>query len=618
MAINNILGRDTRNTLNNVKEIHQLAKTSEELSKQAKAESSQSLATSDITQKQLNQAIKDGNPIEETQQARVNGATGEVYDLLVERLDGDFEYAEARRQETIQNVQKISDEVGTLPYNTFSISVWEEIEKRGINVEWFGAKGDNATDSSAGFQLAYDWAYANGVGNIHAPKGTYVISKPLYHWSPTDNNFPGILLQGDQQENTIIRKANHVRTPDDGSPFANIDAVIVAAPRDLKSTVISSAKIMNIRLDGYISESDFTDYGFFSPVWIDKVHLDTMYIRGKIAVQFKSNVWDSSFKNLKLRCIEKGFSMLASGTSNLLENVYVYGAPTVSGFELRGIYSFGYNLEVDRCSGKAYDFQFASWHLAGIGCEKSDDATHMVFAHQSVVVITNPGLFGSINANSVQVYSGQDSIVKLIGGRIGDPNNAGRTSPGALYQTSANSSIEFDRVLITDKYAKQPTSNDPKNNVIFKNDYSTEIALQSGTTQAYIGHDRSQGPIDLHQTSSKIGTKAIFLSAGISPLEDSKGNDYRFAPAANLGDVFIFDDPKKMGAFGTVTIGESGNGYRSGNSFSKIPIIMSGTTAERPIVGLQQGQEYRDNTLGTKIYYTSGGVWRKYGTDEQV
>lgn len=85
-VIKNEIGAAVRQRLEDISDIKTLSEASDSLSKSAKSESESALKQSDITQKQLNEAVKAGTPIEEVQQARVDG-DGNVYDVLVERLN---------------------------------------------------------------------------------------------------------------------------------------------------------------------------------------------------------------------------------------------------------------------------------------------------------------------------------------------------------------------------------------------------------------------------------------------------------------------------------------------------------------------------------------------------
>ncbi len=116
-------------------------KVSEERSVQAVA--------SELTQKQLDEAVKEGNPPEEVQQAHVNGVTGEVHDLLYKRLDEDY--------------RKLSTRINDIV----------------ISVADFGAVGDGVTDDSAAINSTIEYVSSLGGGTALLPRGKYLISKKI-------------------------------------------------------------------------------------------------------------------------------------------------------------------------------------------------------------------------------------------------------------------------------------------------------------------------------------------------------------------------------------------------------------------------------------------------------
>lgn len=58
---------------------------------------------------------------------------------------------------------------------SFMARVFNESSERGINVKWFGAKGDGQTDDTLAIQATVDYVSNQGGGVVYIPDGTYMI-----------------------------------------------------------------------------------------------------------------------------------------------------------------------------------------------------------------------------------------------------------------------------------------------------------------------------------------------------------------------------------------------------------------------------------------------------------
>lgn len=76
-------------------------------------------------------------------------------------------------------------------------AVEKEFLSRGINVKWFGAKGDGVTDDTVAIQKALDYVRDKGGGIIYFPDGKYMLYERLYIYT-------GTTLQGQSKTNTIL------------------------------------------------------------------------------------------------------------------------------------------------------------------------------------------------------------------------------------------------------------------------------------------------------------------------------------------------------------------------------------------------------------------------------
>ncbi|MGE1101264.1 glycosyl hydrolase family 28-related protein [Peribacillus simplex] len=97
--------------------------------------------------------------------------------------------------------RSIADEIGVITdFKAKGSSITEktinEFTERGINVKWYGAKGDGITDDTQAIQKLFNTLPKNSV--LFFPSGTYKISSKL-KWDGT------ISLVGQNRENTILK-----------------------------------------------------------------------------------------------------------------------------------------------------------------------------------------------------------------------------------------------------------------------------------------------------------------------------------------------------------------------------------------------------------------------------
>lgn len=147
------LNRQVRARLGDIADIHELSTESDARSKEAKESADLSTHKSDVTAKQLTEALKEGDQPAETQAARVNGVTGEVAETLPARLDKDYAETTAQLAQTEQELKG-------------------EIDERGKSVRRYGAVGD-------GWKFDNREAFVEALAEnpyVYIPNGTYYIS----------------------------------------------------------------------------------------------------------------------------------------------------------------------------------------------------------------------------------------------------------------------------------------------------------------------------------------------------------------------------------------------------------------------------------------------------------
>lgn len=327
-----------------------------------------------------------------------------------------------------------------------------------VSVKDFGAVGDGVVDDTIAIQNAIDYAYDSGIGNVYFPSATYKITKSLLVWGaePSPYFSKSVSLTGQDNTNTIILK-----TTNNGyggvSPYATDDAIFVLARRDL--TAGNLATLGSIIIKNFYLKGDFgtgkVAFGIFNRCSLGNCIFSDLSVEAAIGFQTITDMYLSTITNANFVVSTKGFSMLASGTSNLLSNVYVFGATSI-GYELQGAYSSANSIAADACTGVCYNFNFGNWLINGLGSE-SENATTVIFAANSNVIINNPFIFPQDDAGA-KVFDISSNIVTVNGGYIGGGAGIPTARLGQLANVSAVGTFELNNTSVIDTYAV-PNSN---------------------------------------------------------------------------------------------------------------------------------------------------------------
>ena len=79
---------------------------------------------------------------------------------------------------------------------------WQRSYQGGLNVKWFGAKGDGITDDTSFIQQAVDIGYALNAGEVFFPAGIYAISTVVRNW----DNVITLNIRGAGKKSTVFIK----------------------------------------------------------------------------------------------------------------------------------------------------------------------------------------------------------------------------------------------------------------------------------------------------------------------------------------------------------------------------------------------------------------------------
>ena len=105
-------------------------------------------------------------------------------EALQEKIKQDGLFTQGEAEEFKETIQNTMGDLSTLkfPGTNMASKIQDELTSRGINVKWFGAKGDSKIDDTTAFKQVFEYAVEN-FGNVSStiiiPEGKYIISDTI-------------------------------------------------------------------------------------------------------------------------------------------------------------------------------------------------------------------------------------------------------------------------------------------------------------------------------------------------------------------------------------------------------------------------------------------------------
>lgn len=216
--INNVIGLEVRRRLMDIEDIKRDSDESVKRSIEALEKAIESMQMSDITKKQLIEALKAGDQVYEVQTLRVDPVTGEVYDTAADRF-------EANQRKTIEEI--------------------ESTVRKGdlfLNVKDYGALGDGENDDWEAISKALTDISDNGGGILYFPVGIYRVTRTVWVHSRDT------MLAGTGEGTEIIYDGDDY---DSSSGDNNgIAVVYMGRPLDATDGKYDNIQIRDIKING--------------------------------------------------------------------------------------------------------------------------------------------------------------------------------------------------------------------------------------------------------------------------------------------------------------------------------------------------------------------------------
>jgi len=539
----------------------------------------------------------------------------------------------------------------------------QEFADRGVNVKWFGAKGDGKSDDTEAIQAAIDYLFNNHLfGSVVFPAGVYNVSRPILLKSTQliNNSWwkgSGITLAGYGKASTIISKITGECLTGIGDGVDGIDATVIAvkfsngdSPSYVPLGTSTGSGIKDMTLQNSKAHMCF---GLYGPAF-QRGNISGVNIESYSGISLQ-DPFTNIFTDVEINAIEDGF-VIDRGTSNTFTNVHVHYCKNP--IQINSAYSTMQNCFTEKCTGTLWKIGGPSLVLSGCG-DESPHAQWTVEPQQGFITINGYYHIAPEGDSSTNLLTNQCGFVHTVNSssavsirdlyvRFFDTETINGNGQSYLfYHDDVNKSTNYNIENIfyaTDNGNVQllggisPSLVDQKDvPFIFSNGLShgtdlghlqlrgTDVNLLRGHYMPYLGSRDVNGSVQ-----AGFKNKAIYLDMEnthqTSTLDASgKPSDIQNLPAFNQGDLLMFNDPNKQAAMGAIVNNQPAKGQNQAyNKFSMVPLIMYGTTAQRPgttaantpAEGLTPGTMYYDWTVGKPIWWH--GTWWADAMGNQV
>lgn len=481
-----------------------------------------------------------------------------------------------------------------------------------VNVKAYGAKGDGVTDDREAIQAAIDDIFEAGGGVVYFPLGTYLISSPLLLKSVSefggyDANFVELRGAGNSKSR-ILKTDTTTTTVKNGTANTILDAAIIGIggiTEDI-SAPVTSVKFKDIKVSNL--STNLTTYGVYiargSRILADYSSFETLRTTTDLANHnryafFAGSTWSTSYRDCTFHG-DHGFYQTHNSTSLLMENIYSSGLK--SSYKITSAYTTLINVFGDYAQGTMFDFSYASVEVIGMGAE-SHLCEIMIKAFNSEVNINSAYIYKNETSETANFIVSAGSNLKI--NKL-DVVSSGDVDFGHFIKDGTRNNIQIDDIKFSGTGKKFLTTDiDTSKGSSIKISKRAKWSDIDGTRRLLDLPSKSEGGyLDYYLASPKYKTNNIIFGLK-SPHVNMAGESVRWDGSSSDNDVFINADYTDRQVFGWVKKGASVD--LSSGTFNYVPLILSGTTANRP-TWQTTGMQYFDTTLRKPVWW-SGTTW---------
>ena len=469
-----------------------------------------------------------------------------------------------------------------------------------VTPEMFGAYGDGTTDDSTAINACIAYAHTNELPAKMLGKDYGIASPIVINGGNSEFSF-GANVSGDSIGGSTIHVLDTIT-----------DAIQISAigtPIDVHNIILA-----NFSINGHNKATNGINikYNMASSTF------DGIYIHsctGSGILQTNANVFLNNFNKIRCERCDIGISLRTNiNTSNNFVSCYMVNCRI--GYSIKSIYSDLLNCCADGITETVFDMYYYSGNIINPGAESRNATTVFDFVN-STATVTGANTFGNFtNASAIHIKCRNRSNVTFDGCKLltymGEIYNDGtHIAPGYLYQCSSYGKLRMINCQYCD-YQLDNASNEHTDIVTLDNGQG-QIAISTGKAVSFIGRNTllSDGLVNPACKGSTLTSNALFLGLGDSVRYTANGTDLRWTRHTMRGDILLSQNPKNIGGIGWIQGDDPAtptSGWETG-TYLKIPVIHSGSTADRPTTSLVVGQMYFDTTLNKPIWFKGSNTW---------
>ena len=481
-----------------------------------------------------------------------------------------------------------------------------------VNVKAYGAKGDGVTDDREAIQAAIDDVFEAGGGIVYLPLGTYLINTPLLLKSVAEDggyDFNFVELRGEgNRKSQILKNNTTTATVKNGTLNEILDAAVIGISgiTENLNVPVTAVKFKDIKVSNL--STGLTTYGVYiargSRILADYSSFSTLRTTDDLANHdryafFAGSTWSTSYRDCTFHG-DYGFYQTNNSTSLLMENIFASGLKI--SYRITCTYSTLINVFGDFAQGTMFDFRYANVEVHGMGAE-SPLCEVMIKAFNSEVNINSAYIYKNETSETATFIESAGSIIKM--NKLDVVTN-GSADFGHFIKDGTKNNIQIDDIKFSGTGKKFLTTDidDSKVSSIKVSKRAMRAEINGTRRLLDLPSKEEGGYLDYYLASPKYKTNNIVFGLK-TPTTNMADESVRWNTSSNDNDVFINADFTDRQVLGWVKKGSSVD-LNSG-TYSYVPLILSGTTANRP-TWATVGMQYFDTTLKKPVWW-SGLSW---------
>ena len=431
---------------------------------------------------------------------------------------------------------------------------------------------------------------------LGVPEGNYFCSDPITITVENHYSKSGLNMYGEGRAQSLLTFPN-------GS-----DGLRIRPATTGEYTYNVSLRDFDIVQDGHLSSIIGTvGYGIHATNGCSQMLWHNLRIEGfGTMIKFDDAAFLSRFTALHSSLCGNGFIMGTMGTTNFIDNIFVYGSTGVA-YKLTGVYSSIGSLACDRCYGVPYDFVDFSGSVGSLGWEsaKADTVGPIVrFTRTRADIGTvygfdlasSPGFnhyfqFGASSVNISKV------LLENPGGVTADLNSS--------FYTSFQSQVRFVDIRsdFTFSFSEPSISADLSDSFV----EFDGVKQTHGGVRPYIGSFGDTGQ-QIAQNFKDYTPPAFLFDCfgGFTRAGATGQKDMTYAKGPRLGMWGIERRPDVHGTAAYVSLTDATDNGSA--QYAVVPAILYGRgRPENPVTGT-----HWSDPNSKKVFYYAYGQWQDY------